>query len=63
MYLGFSLILAGIALLLGSFSPWIAVPSYAVWVDRAYIADEERSLSSRFGWKWKVYASHIRRWI
>jgi protein-S-isoprenylcysteine O-methyltransferase Ste14 len=63
MYLGFGLILAGIALLLGSLTPWAVGVLYAVWVDRVYIAREECILSSRFGAEWKEYASRVRRWI
>jgi protein-S-isoprenylcysteine O-methyltransferase Ste14 len=63
MYLGFVLVLAGIALLLSSLTPWIIVPLFVVCVDRAYIAAEERMLSSRFGQAGKDYASRSRRWI
>jgi protein-S-isoprenylcysteine O-methyltransferase Ste14 len=63
MYLGFVLILGGVAILLGSPTPWIVVPLFVVWIDRVFITAEERMLSSRFGPAWKEYASRARRWI
>lgn len=63
MYLGFVLILAGVALLLGSPTPWIVVPLFALCVNWLYIAVEERMLAARFGTAWKEYAAAVRRWI
>jgi len=44
MYLGFLLILIGIALLFGSLSPWFIVPICAFLMDRVFIQVEERML-------------------
>jgi protein-S-isoprenylcysteine O-methyltransferase Ste14 len=63
MYLGFASILGGLALLFGTLTPWIVVPLFVAWIDRVFIAAEERMLSSRFGPEWKDYASRVRRWI
>jgi protein-S-isoprenylcysteine O-methyltransferase Ste14 len=63
MYLGFVLVLAGVAVLLGSLTPWIVVPLFALLMDRLFIAPEERMLEARFGPAWKDYASRVRRWI
>jgi len=63
MYLGFALILAGVALLLGSLTPWIAVPAFVLLVDRMYIAVEERMLEARFGSAWRDHRAAVRRWL
>jgi protein-S-isoprenylcysteine O-methyltransferase Ste14 len=63
MYLGFVLLLAGIALLLGSLTPWIVVPAFALLMDRTFIAAEERMLEARFGAEWKAYQTAVRRWV
>ena len=63
MYLGFALVLAGVALLLGSLTPWVAVPAFVLVTDRLYIAVEERMLEARFGPAWKEYTAKVRCWI
>jgi len=63
MYLGFALLLIGVALLLGRVTPWAIVPAFILLVDRCYIAVEERMLETRFGMAWKKYAAQVRRWI
>ncbi|HLE50504.1 MAG TPA: isoprenylcysteine carboxylmethyltransferase family protein [Anaerolineales bacterium] len=63
MYLGFLLILIGIALLFGSLSPWFIVPIFAFLMDRIFIQVEERMLGDRFGSAWLVYKKKVRRWI
>jgi len=63
MYLGFSLILMGIALLFGSLSPWLIVPVFIILMDRVFIQVEERMLETRFGHAWIVYRTKVRRWL
>jgi protein-S-isoprenylcysteine O-methyltransferase Ste14 len=63
MYLGFALILIGVALLLGTPAPWAVVPAFVLLVDRIYIAVEERMLEARFGAEWHTYQTAVRRWI
>jgi protein-S-isoprenylcysteine O-methyltransferase Ste14 len=62
MYLGFVLILVGVGLLLGSAPPFAVVPIFAVFVDRVFIALEERKLAGRFGPDWEAYVRRTRRW-
>jgi protein-S-isoprenylcysteine O-methyltransferase Ste14 len=63
MYLGFVLALIGVALLLGSLTPWIIVPLFAVLMDWLFITSEERMLESAFGQAWLDYKARVRRWI
>jgi protein-S-isoprenylcysteine O-methyltransferase Ste14 len=63
MYLGFVLILAGAAALLGSLTPWLVIPAFAVLIDRMYITVEERMLAAKFGPAWQEYSKKTRRWL
>ena len=63
MYLGFVLILAGLAVLLGSLSPYVVVAAFAVAMDRVFIRAEEADLRAQFGAEWEAYAARVRRWI
>jgi protein-S-isoprenylcysteine O-methyltransferase Ste14 len=63
MYLGFVMVLIGIALLFGSLSPWIIVPIFAITIDKVFIQVEERMLEARFREAWLDYKSRVRRWF
>lgn len=63
MYLGFVLLLVGVALLLGAAAPWLVVVLFAALLDRAYIVAEERMLAETFGPVWLDYRSRVRRWV
>jgi protein-S-isoprenylcysteine O-methyltransferase Ste14 len=63
MYLGFVLILLGIAVLLGSAMPLALVLLFAVLMDRTYVRLEETMLKERFGDAWKAYTRRVRRWV
>ena len=63
MYLGFVLILIGIALLLGSLSPYLVIVAFIILIDRMYIRVEEHMLAEKFGAKWESYKATTRRWI
>ena len=63
MYLGFVLILMGIAIFLGSLTPFVAIPVFAVLIDRLFIQMEEQMLAMTFGTAWQAYTKRTRRWI
>jgi protein-S-isoprenylcysteine O-methyltransferase Ste14 len=63
MYLGFVLILIGVAFLVGSLSPYLVIIIFSILLDQAYIAVEERMLAEKFGQKWEEYRQHTRRWL
>ncbi|HEU4625662.1 MAG TPA: isoprenylcysteine carboxylmethyltransferase family protein [Steroidobacteraceae bacterium] len=63
MYVGMVMILAGIALLLGTVGPWLPIPIF-VWVIRSrFILGEERFLEELFGQQYLEYKSRVRRWL
>jgi hypothetical protein len=63
MYLGPVLVLVGAALLLSSPLALLAAPAYGWWVQRRFIAREERLLEGRFGDAYRAYCLRVRRWI
>jgi protein-S-isoprenylcysteine O-methyltransferase Ste14 len=63
MYLGFVLILAGVAVLFGTVTPWLVIPAFAALIGRAYIRVEERMLAEKFGAVWQEYSRKTRRWL
>ncbi len=63
MYLGFVLALAGAAWLLGSLTPWLVIPPFALLMQRGYIIEEERMLAETFGPTWDAYRARVRRWL
>ena len=63
MYLGFILILFGVAVLLGSLLPLIIVPAYGYLMDKLFIRMEEQKLAATFDQEWVRYKNRTRRWL
>ena len=63
MYVGITLMLAGVALLLGTVTPWAPVVVFPVLMDLRFIRMEERMLAETFGSEWEQYRARVRRWI
>ena len=63
MYLGFVLILTGIAVLLRSLSPYLIIFAFVFLIDKTYISVEERMLAEKFGLEWEAYKGKTRRWF
>jgi len=63
MYLGMTLAVFGIALLLGTATPLLVTVVLAVILDRVFIAPEERMLQSTFGEEFRQYRRQVRRWF
>ena len=62
MYLGFVLVLFGIAVLMGSLTPYAVVFSFAIFIDVVFIRFEEKELENTFGEAWFEYKKKVRRW-
>ncbi len=63
MYLGLASILSGLALWLGTTTPWLG-PALFVWIiTRIFIHREERWLEDRYGDSYRRYKARVRRWI
>jgi protein-S-isoprenylcysteine O-methyltransferase Ste14 len=63
MYLGFVLLLAGTAILLGTAAPFLGPVLFAIVADRWYIAFEERAMQAKFGAEYSAYRRKTRRWL
>ena len=63
IYLGFTLFLLGLAVMLGTLVPFLGPIVFAVTADRWYIAFEERALQHKFGERYDAYRRATRRWI
>jgi protein-S-isoprenylcysteine O-methyltransferase Ste14 len=63
IYFGMIFILAGVAIWLGSLSPWIAIPFFVWMIRRNIIPVEEAMLAEAFGDDYKQYQQRVRRWI
>jgi protein-S-isoprenylcysteine O-methyltransferase Ste14 len=63
MYLGFALLLAGAAFLLGSLTPFLVIPLFMLLIEKRFITIEERMLTTKFGQAYIDYQDGVRRWI
>ena len=63
MYLGMVLMLLGLAVLLGSLLPFMAIPIFAIFMQLHFVRVEEQMLEKRFGKSWLAYKRRVRRWI
>ncbi len=63
MYLGFLLLLAAWALLLGNLTVLLLLPVFVWYMNRFQILPEERALTSLFGNDYTNYCARVRRWL
>jgi protein-S-isoprenylcysteine O-methyltransferase Ste14 len=63
MYLGMVLILLGVAMLMGTLTPFFVIPVFTLLIQNRFIAVEERMLEARFGADWVDYKARVRQWI
>ena len=63
MYLGFVLILIGVAVFLGSLTPFAVVVIFPMLMEVVFIRPEETMLEQQFGEICVGYKKQVRRWI
>jgi len=63
MYLGMVLILCGLAILMGSLSPFIVVIVFGILMEQIFIRIEESMLFDKFGTAWLEYKTQTRKWL
>jgi len=63
MYLGMFLILLGIAVLLGSLTPFIFPIAFFVIIEILFIPVEEKNMEKQFRKQYLGYKNKVRRWI
>ena len=63
MYMGMVVMLLGVGVLLGSATPFLIVPIFAVLIDLHFIGAEEAALERTFGSAYLDYKSKVQRWL
>lgn len=63
MYVGFSTVLVGAALILGSWIGLCVALAFIIITDRWYIAFEEPVMTETFGEAYTTYCKRTRRWL
>jgi protein-S-isoprenylcysteine O-methyltransferase Ste14 len=63
MYLGMTLTVLGISVLMGTLTPLVVVIALPIMLDRTFIVHEEAVLESVFGSEFVDYRGNVRRWI
>jgi protein-S-isoprenylcysteine O-methyltransferase Ste14 len=63
MYLGMVLLLLGLALLLGSLSPFVVVVVFGIAMEKVFIKVEEKMMQETFGAQYVKYKEKVRKWI
>jgi protein-S-isoprenylcysteine O-methyltransferase Ste14 len=63
MYLGFTLLLMGVAMLLNRALPWLVVPIFFAIVWLRFVRHEEVLMEATFGDAYRAYKARVRRWV
>ncbi|MEN0087796.1 MAG: isoprenylcysteine carboxylmethyltransferase family protein [Pseudomonadota bacterium] len=63
IYVGYVLILIGVALIRPGVVSIMAVGAFSVLLLKLAIEPEERHLKSKFGAEWQAYATQVPRWL
>ena len=63
MYLGMIASLVGLAVLLGSVTPWAVVLAFILLVTIRYMPAEEKAMEEAFGEEYRRYCQRTRRWL
>ena len=63
MYLGMVIILLGIAILMGTLTPFIVVVIFGILMELVFVEPEERMLEEQFGATWIAYKMKVRKWV
>jgi protein-S-isoprenylcysteine O-methyltransferase Ste14 len=63
IYLSMVVLLCGLAMALGSLSPWVVPPLFLMIISRRFIRHEETMLAETFGKEYQEYRQCVRRWL
>jgi protein-S-isoprenylcysteine O-methyltransferase Ste14 len=63
MYLGMTLLLAGLAVLMGSVTPWCGVLLFVLVMEFVFVRAEEAMMDETFGQAYRDYRAQVRRWL
>jgi protein-S-isoprenylcysteine O-methyltransferase Ste14 len=63
MYLGMALILAAVAIRMGSVAAWLPVVFFVFIINRQFVRNEEIFLTAIYGDAFRDYCRKVRRWV
>ena len=63
IYVAMTALLCGVAIALGSASPWMVPPLFMAIISKRFIQKEEAALTATFGDKYLEYTRRVRRWL
>ena len=63
MYLSMMLVLIGVAIFLGTLTPFFVIPVFFFLINKVFISVEEKMLEEKFGRAYLEYQQQVRRWI
>ena len=63
LYVSLTVFLAGFAVFLGNVSAFMGAPIFMLSMNIFVIPHEENALEKRFGYKYRDYKNHVRRWV
>jgi protein-S-isoprenylcysteine O-methyltransferase Ste14 len=63
MYLGMALVLAGLAIKMGSLGSWLPVPVFVAIIQHQFIRNEEIFLTAIYGDEYRQFCQKVRRWF
>ena len=63
MYLAMVVMLCGVALTMGSLSPWVVPPLFLWLIQQRFVRREEAFLTERFGDDYRELCRNVRRWL
>ncbi len=63
IYLGFLFFLVGIAVLMGTLSPFLPIILFFYLINIIFVRYEENKLENSFGDAWFEYKNSVRRWL
>ena len=63
MYVGITLMLVGVAMLLGTISALVPALAFPLLMDVLFVRTEEAMLAEAFGAQWERYRASVRRWM
>lgn len=63
MYLGMVLVLAGLAIVLGSVAPLLVIPPFVWILQQRFILPEEAHMERQQGEAYAAYRARVRRWV
>ena len=63
IYLSMVVLLLGVAIRLGTLSPFLPIPLFTLLIQEHFIKKEEAMLEQRFGETYAAYRNKVRRWF